>query len=208
MIKVFRQSSIRIDDGNMVLYFDPYKIEEEYRDADYIFITHEHYDHYDTTSIKKLLKDNTKLIVPECLKDIDFPKIVVKPNSTYNLGNLSFDTICSYNTNKNYHPKEKGYVGYLVNLNNKTYYIMGDTDVTLESLKVKSDYLFIPIGGTFTMNIDEAVDYVKKVKPLKIIPIHYGSIVGDITLGEEFKNKLSDYDVEVLIKEEKENDKY
>ena len=194
MIKVFRQSAIRIEDNGVIIYFDPYKIEEKLGDATYIFITHEHYDHYDKTSIEKLVNENTKLVVPECLKDINYDKIIVK----YKLGNVTFKTIRAYNTNKDYHPKDKNYVGYLVTLNDKTYYIMGDTDVIDEALDVKCDILFVPIGGKFTMDYKEATNYVNKIRPKKVIPIHYGSIVGDISLGEDFL-KLIDKDIEVEL---------
>ena len=180
MIKVFRQSAIRIEDNGVIIYFDPYKIEEKLGDATYIFITHEHYDHYDKTSIENLVNENTKLVVPECLK------------------NVTFKTIRAYNTNKDYHLKDKNYVGYLVTLNDKTYYIMGDTDITDEALDVKCDVLFVPIGGKYTMDYKEAANYVNKIRPKKVIPIHYGSIVGDISLGEDFL-KLIDKDIEVEL---------
>ncbi len=203
-ISVFRQSSIKIEDNNLVIYFDPYKITEDFHDADYIFITHEHYDHYDEEAINKLLKDNTKLIVPECLKNINYEKIVVKPDESYNLDGFSFKTVRAYNIDKTYHPRDKDYVGYIVNLNNISYYIMGDTDVTEEVKKIKCDILFVPIGGVYTMDMMEALEYVNEVKPKKVIPIHYGSIVGDISLGEKFKDLVNkDIEVEIYIEEEK-----
>lgn len=203
-ISVFRQSSIKIEDNNLVIYFDPYKITEDFHDADYIFITHEHYDHYDEEAINKLLKDNTKLIVPECLKNINYEKIVVKPDESYNLDGFSFKTVRAYNIDKTYHPRDKDYVGYIVNLNNISYYIMGDTDVTEEAKKIKCDILFVPIGGVYTMDMMEALEYVNEVKPKKVIPIHYGSIVGDISLGEKFKDLVNkDIEVEIYIEEEK-----
>ena len=203
-INVFRQSSIKIEDNNLVIYFDPYKITEDFHDADYIFITHEHYDHYDEEAINKLLKDKTKLIVPECLKNINYEKIVVKPDESYNLDGFSFKTVRAYNIDKTYHPRDKDYVGYIVNLNNISYYIMGDTDVTEEVKKIKCDILFVPIGGVYTMDMMEALEYVNEVKPKKVIPIHYGSIVGDISLGEKFKDLVNkDIEVEIYIEEEK-----
>ena len=201
-IEVFRQSSIRLE-GSKVIYFDPYKIKEDYNDADYVFITHDHYDHYDPESLKRVLKPSTKLIVPKCLENINYQKIVVEAEGQYSIDGLSFRTVSSYNINKPYHPKEKGYVGYLVTIDEKVYYIMGDSDATEEAMKVKCDYLFVPIGGTYTMNLDEALEYTMKIKPKKVIPIHYGSIVGDISLGEEFKRRMNkDIEVDLLIKEE------
>ena len=66
-ITVNTQSSIRIE-GSKILYFDPFKIEADRHDADIIFITHEHYDHFEPESIMKLKKENTILVAPESMK--------------------------------------------------------------------------------------------------------------------------------------------
>ena len=200
-INVFRQSAIKLEE-NVIIYFDPFKIKEKFHDADYIFITHDHYDHYDEEAIKNVSKESTKLIVPKCLEKASH--LVVSPNEEYDLTDLSFKTIPAYNIDKSFHPKESNYVGYLVKINNQSYYIMGDTDVTDEAMNVKCDCLFIPIGGKYTMNMEEAANYVNEVKPKKVIPIHYGSIIGDISLGEEFKKLIDkDIEVELYIKEER-----
>ena len=196
-IDVFTQAAIKMV-GDKVIYFDPYLIKDEYHDADYIFITHDHYDHYDEESINNIKNDNTKIILPICLKDKP-NNLVVEPNKEYEIDGIKFKTIPSYNIEKQFHPREKEYVGYLIELEGLTYYIMGDTDVTSEALEVTPDVCFVPIGGKFTMDYLEAVDYINKINPKKVIPIHYGSIIGDITLGERFKEKINK-NIEVEIK--------
>lgn len=190
-INVITQAAIKINSGDRVIYFDPYKVEGE--KADYIFITHDHYDHYDEHVIKHLLKEDTRVIIPKILEDkVNYLNnyLVVEPNNSYTIDNINFITVPSYNTNKSFHPKDKDYVGYIVELENKKLYIMGDTDRTLEVDNVKCDICFVPIGGTYTMNVDEAVSYINDLKPEVAIPIHYGSIVGDKSLGTVFKNKV------------------
>jgi len=196
-IDVFTQAAIKMV-GDKVIYFDPYLIKDEYHDADYIFITHDHYDHYDEESINNIKKDNTKIILPICLKDKP-NNLVVEPNKEYVIDDIKFKTIPSYNLEKPFHPREKEYVGYLIELEGLTYYIMGDTDVTKEALEVITDVCFVPIGGKFTMDYLEAIDYINKINPKKVIPIHYGSIIGDITLGKQFKEKINN-NIEVEIK--------
>ncbi len=197
-IEVLQHASVKLSDDK-VIYFDPYDIKESIHDADYIFITHDHYDHYDQESIDNIKKEDTKIILPKCLENKKYD-LIVEPNKKYQIDNIEFETIASYNIDKQYHPKEKEYVGYNILLNDCYYYIMGDTDRTPETDMVKTDICFVPIGGKFTMDINEAVDYINNLKPKKAIPIHYGKIVGDISLGEQFKNKISDdIEVEVLI---------
>ncbi|MCI7701616.1 MAG: MBL fold metallo-hydrolase [Tenericutes bacterium] len=203
-IKVFNQAAIKIESTKNI-YFDPYQIKEEFHDADYIFITHDHYDHYDEESIKNIMKSETMIVVPECLKErvskLTTNYFLVSPNEKYNLADLSFETTFSYNIDKPFHPKEKGYVGYKIKLEDKHLYIMGDTDYLEENLHMTCDICFIPIGGTYTMDVQEAAAYINELKPELAIPIHYGSIVGDLSLSKQFIDLVNpDIKVEVYIK--------
>lgn len=177
------QSSIKIL-GSKTLYFDPYCLSNETGDADIIFITHDHYDHFDISSINKIKNESTIIVVPKTLKK-EVLKIfkeenifVVSPYMTYMIDDIKFKTILAYNINKNFHPKENDWVGYLVTMDNTSYYIMGDTDLTYEAKTVKADVLFIPIGGTYTMDRKEAVELTNIIEPKVAIPIHYGKVVG------------------------------
>lgn len=203
-IKVFNQAAIKIESTKNI-YFDPYQIKEEFHDADYIFITHDHYDHYDEESIKNIMKSETMIVVPECLKErvskLTTNYFLVSPNEKYNLVDLSFETTFSYNIDKPFHPKEKGYVGYKIKLEDKHLYIMGDTDYLEENLHMTCDICFIPIGGTYTMDVQEAAAYINELKPELAIPIHYGSIIGDLSLSKQFIDLVNpDIKVEVYIK--------
>lgn len=203
-IKVFNQAAIKIESTKNI-YFDPYQIKEEFHDADYIFITHDHYDHYDEESIKNIMKSETMIVVPKCLKErvskLTTNYLLVSPNEKYNLADLSFETTFSYNIDKPFHPKEKGYVGYKIKLEDKHLYIMGDTDYLEENLHMTCDICFIPIGGTYTMDVQEAAAYINELKPELAIPIHYGSIVGDLSLSKQFIDLVNpDIKVEVYIK--------
>ena len=183
-IEVLCHSSIRIKNKN-IIYVDPFKIEKNYNDADLIFITHDHYDHYSEEDIDKVINKDTIIIVPDGLltkllkKGIDKDRIFeVQPNNEYKINEVSFKTVPAYNINKKFHPKENGWVGYIINLDSTKYYIAGDTDITEENQKVNCDIAFVPVGGTYTMDYIEAASLVNKIEPKIAIPIHYGSIVG------------------------------
>ena len=201
-ITVNCQSSIRIAD-NEIIYFDPYKILKESHDADLIFITHDHFDHFDTLSIENIRKEDTKIIVPHSISKIvkeslDIPVIEVEPNNTYNINGYLIKTIPSYNLNKNFHPKEKNYVGYVITIQEERIYVSGDMDLIEEALNLKCDIALIPIGGTYTMNYKEALTFVNKVHPKVVIPTHYQTIVGSLDDALEFQ-KLVPKDIECLI---------
>ena len=207
MISVNIQSSILIS-GNIKIYFDPIKMDRKY-DADYIFITHSHYDHFSKEDILNIKNDNTVIIGPydiynKCL-EMGFSKdkvIKVKPCEEYDYGVIRFKTVYAYNLNKTFHLKQSNWVGYLLEFEGKKYYIAGDTDVIMDNLSVLKniDVAFIPIGGTYTMDALEAADFVNKIKPKLVVPIHYGMVVGDEKDLKQFiLNVSSDIKVNDLL---------
>ena len=191
-IRVLYHSSIRIE-REKVIYVDPYHIMEEKHDADFIFVTHDHFDHYSPEDILKVKNNQTTLIVPESLKasvDNVFLKdkiVFVKPNSSYTIEGITFQTVPAYNVQKNFHPKANQWVGYVLEMNNYLYYIAGDTDLNEDNRKVKCDVAFIPIGGTYTFNIEEAIQFVEIIQPKIVVPTHYGSVVGQKEDGIQFQ---------------------
>ena len=195
-IEVLCHASIRIE-GEKVIYFDPFKIDKNYNDADFIFITHDHYDHYSEEDIDKVKKKDTIIIAPTQLLTKILKKgfekdciLMVEPNKQYEVKGLIFETIPAYNIDKKFHPKENEWVGYIIELNGMRYYIAGDTDITEENKKVKCDVAFVPVGGTFTMNSKEAAMLINQIKPQMAVPIHYGSIVGTKQDAIDFINSL------------------
>ena len=206
-ISINCHSSIKIN-GEKVIYIDPYKIKGINNDADLIFITHEHYDHYSIEDINKIKKSNTRFIVPKSMKNrliIDRISendiISVDVKNKYNVDDIEFETIPAYNINKNFHPKNNNWVGYIININNIKYYIAGDTDMTEEAINVKCDIAFIPIGGTYTMDYKEAATLTNKIKPKYAIPIHYGLIVGKYEDAIKYSNLLDkEIECKIIIK--------
>lgn len=191
-IEVLYHSSIRIN-KEKTIYIDPFKIDRNYNDADIIFITHDHYDHYSEEDIDKVINENTVIVIPEELltkvlkKGINKDAIItVEPNKKYMVQGIKFETVPAYNTNKTFHPKENGWVGYVIELNDVKYYIAGDTDITEENKKVKCDVAFVPVGGTYTLDFKEAAQLVNEIQPKVAVPIHYGSVVGTKQDAEEF----------------------
>ena len=183
-IEVLYHSSIRIN-KEKIIYIDPFKINKNYNDADIIFITHDHYDHYSEDDIDKVRKFNSIFVIPDDL----LPKLLEKGINQENIFTLdSGDTeiidgikveaVPAYNTNKPFHPKENNWLGYIIEIKGVRYYIAGDTDITEENKKVKCDVAFVPVGGTYTMDFKEAASLINEIKPKIAIPIHYGSIVG------------------------------
>ena len=180
-------------------------MKEEYKDADIIFITHSHFDHFSEEDIDKVRKENTVIFITNDLYEktlnLRFKKEninIVEPNKEYEIDGINVKTIPAYNVNKQFHLKPNNWVGYIMKLDGITYYISGDTDITDENKKVKCDVAFVPVGGTYTMNFKEASDLINIIKPKIAVPIHYENIVGSKQDAIEF-TKLLDKEIESVI---------
>lgn len=199
-------ASIKMEKEGKVIYFDPFKIDNALNDADYIFITHSHYDHYSEADIKKVMKDDTKFIVTNDLESkvsnlgVNKENItVVYPNESYTIDEIKFDTILAYNTNKSYHKRSYNWVGYNVNLGGVKYYVVGDSDVTDEFKKVICDVIFVPVGGTYTMTDIEAAEAINGMKSKYVVPIHYGE-TGSKENAENFVKEINQDIKGVILK--------
>lgn len=205
-IEVNCHSSIKIK-KEKIIYVDPFKIEKSCNDADIIFITHSHYDHFSEEDILKVKNNNTVIVITEDLISkvyyLGFTSentIVVNPNMDFNIENINVKTIPAYNIKKQFHPKINEWVGYIINIQGVRYYIAGDTDMTEENRCVKCDIAFVPVGGTYTMDLIDAASLINTIKPKIVVPIHYGEIVGIKSCGEKFKQRISkDIECEILL---------
>ena len=182
-ITINTHSSIRIA-GSKNIDFDPFKIEEEPHDADVIFITHDHFDHLDPDSVARVMKDDTLLVVPAGIREAAAAAapgheiMAVTPGESGKARDLRFTAVCAYNKLKPFHPKRNGWVGYVVCLDDTTYYVAGDTDAVKELESIHCDVALVPIGGKYTMNAAQAASLVNYIRPRAAIPTHYGSVVG------------------------------
>lgn len=196
-IDVFGQNSIRVKDGDRSVYIDPFRMQITPNDADIIFLTHDHYDHFSPEDIDKVIGKNTILVIPEKMEDKvkeiadRFAGIVtVKPGASYEVSGLEFETVPAYNILKPFHPKSAGWVGYILKTGGKRIYIAGDTDATKEAKAVKCDIALVPIGGTYTMDAKAAAGLVDELEPEIAIPVHYGTGVGSPSDGEIFEKNV------------------
>ena len=206
-VEVLCHSSIKIKRG-ITVYIGPFKSKENYNDADYIFCTHEHYDHFSPEDIAKVIKKDTIIVtVPKTLEEAFKLQpnkeriILVKPNETYEMENIKFETTVAYNKTKLFHQKVKQWVGYILTMDNIKYYIAGDTDDLDELENIKCDVAFVPIGGMYTMNYKAAANLINEMRPKIAVPTHYGTIIGTNEDAQEFKREVNkEIKVEILIK--------
>ena len=191
-IQVNIHSSVCIR-GEKVIYIDPIRIPDEPHNADLILITHPHFDHFSPKDIKKLLREDTVIAVPESIAGIvkfrtGREPVRLTPGQPLTICGIPVETVAAYNLNKPAHRKGMGWLGYVLTLGETRVYITGDTDVTPESSAVKCDILMLPVsGGMFTMTAKQAAEMTNQIQPHTVIPIHYGALLGGRTAPEDFR---------------------
>ncbi|MBF0572590.1 MAG: MBL fold metallo-hydrolase [Desulfamplus sp.] len=206
-IKWLGHDSIKIDSvekESPVIYFDPYQIDAGKEEmsktlSTIILITHEHYDHCSIDDVKKILghdtviiteKNSAKKLKKELGKAVDGKIEILAPGESINVKGVDIEGVHSYNINKKFHPKNKNWLGFVVNIGGVKIYHAGDTDFIPEMSNIECDIAFLPVSGTYVMTSDEAASAALEIKPKIAIPMHYGSLVGNDGDAQIFKQAL------------------
>ena len=197
-------SCFRIKINDITIYFDPWKIKNPIK-ADFIFITHDHYDHFSMSDIESIADEKTTIILPDNIAgELSGYKIKkVKQGDVFNVGNIKVEVVPAYNVNKNFHKKSDNKVGYVLEIDGNRIYHAGDTDLIPEMKTFKNiNIAFLPVSGTYVMTAEEAVKAALDIKPDIAIPMHYGTIIGTRMNAEKFAEELRGKIEVVILKEE------
>ena len=202
-VKWLGHASFQIRADGKVIYIDPY--EGEYKEkADLVLVTHSHYDHCDTSKIKKVLKEDTVIFCPaDCASKIGGNVKVLKPGEKTEVDGIVVEAVHAYNYKRfrspgnPFHPKGLG-LGYVITVGGKRIYHAGDTDFIPEMKSLKNISLaLLPSGGTYTMDNSEAAEAALAINPEIAIPMHRWS-----SSPEAFRKKVeSSSDIKVVVLE-------
>ena len=190
-------ASFRID-GDPVVYVDPWKLGEA-MPADIVLVTHGHHDHLSVDDIARISKTSTIMVsAAPCAKSLQGDVRPMAPGDSLTLGTVTIEAVPSYNTDKPNHPKSAGNVGYIIEIDGRRIYHAGDTDLIAEMSGVRCDIALLPMGGTYTMNAEEAAEAAVRIHPGIVVPMHWGEIVGSSEDVARF-TELVPEDIEVVV---------
>ena len=185
-------------DGPPTIYFDPTRLGSEKHQAEIILISHEHDDHYSSSILKQISRPETVIVTShrvaarlEKVEGIEGQVRALQPGERTTVGEVEIETVPAYNVAKSFHPQTAGNLGFIVTWRGERLYFAGDTDRIPEMADIQCDVALLPIGGTYTMDAEEAAQAAADIGPKVAVPMHTRS-----TDPEQFRSLC---DCEVVI---------
>lgn len=200
----FKQSAYLWQGDDIALYIDPWGVSDGSPMADVLLITHAHFDHFSLEDIDRIKAPSTRIFAPgDVAAELSGDVTSVAPGDAFEVAGIGIQAVPAYNTLEDrldFHPQSNGWLGYLMEIGDTAYYHAGDTDHLPELESVRSDVSFVPIGGTFTMDAEQAGAFVRAQSPKLAVPMHYGHVDGVGVAGdaEQFRAVAAPVSVEVL----------
>ena len=214
-VRVYTQSAIRIEGARgTVAYLDPFSLTdaEAAHDADYVLITHAHYDHLSPQDYARVAGEKTVVVAPASMAGEvaglgAAATHLMAAGGKLELPGLTVEAVPAYNVEPErlgMHPQANGWLGYVLTLDGEPtrYYVTGDTDQNADNEAVTCDVMLPPIGGTYTCDPRQAAAFVNALRPRVVVPTHYGSIVGTYADFDAFAAEV-DPTIEVIRKLER-----
>lgn len=184
--------------GTYTVYIDPWKIDGEPHDGDFVLVSHTHDDHLSPDDIRSVLKEDGRVIgSADVIKEIG-KGIALSPGEDYEEKKIRIIGLPAFNSEKDFHPRENNWLGFVVEMDGKRIYYAGDTDTIEESDQLKDlDIALLPVGGTYTFDSEGAAEAAARLKPAKAVPYHWGDIIGNRKDAVKFSKKAG-VPVEIL----------
>jgi L-ascorbate metabolism protein UlaG (beta-lactamase superfamily) len=198
-------AGFRLRVGGKTVYIDPYRTDGG-PEADLILITHDHFDHFSPDDLRLITGENTHLVGPATVTEqLKGAATAIAPGERAEIIGLEITAVAAYNTNKldsddkPFHPREAGWLGYVIEARGRKIYHSGDTDVIPEMDQAAGvDVALLPVSGTYVMTALEAAEAARRIAPGIAVPMHWGTVIGSRADAEQFAEHAS---VEVRIPE-------
>ena len=192
----------RLDRPEGPIYFDPYEISEGPA-ASLVLISHDHFDHNSPDDLAKVSGPDTVIVTEkDSAAKLRGDVRVMAPGESLAVGGVKVEAMPAYNLGKDFHPKGKNWLGFIVTVDGVRIYHAGDTDYIPEMEVLRVDLALLPVSGTYVMDAEEAISAAQVIGPKLAIPMHYGAIVGDENDAKKFAEALQDMMVVRILPKE------
>ena len=198
----YGHSAVRIEAGGLRLAIDPFRIPVGQPEADVLLISHDHPNHLSPEDILRVVGKRTAVFAsPSSAEKLNRTLHVqaMAPGDVVHRGALTIHAVAAYNVNKFdhagglVHPPENQLLGFVLEIDDLSFYFAGDTDVIPEMDQIGPvDYAFLPVGGDSVMTAEEAAQAATIVQPSIAIPIHFGSSSGTLADARRFGDLVPD----------------
>ncbi len=199
-ITLFRQSSVRIRRAGVEVHVDPWGVTEE-GSADYILLTHPHFDNFSEEDIARVRGPDTVVIAPTSMrKQLSEVDHLLHPGDLIQLDRVDILAVPAHNRERRFHPPEAGWLGYVFTIGGVTYYHAGHTDL-LDSMRgIRCDVALLPCCSDYAMGLREAAEVARICGASVLVPIQWG---GQSDSAEDLGEMAEVFPGEVCILERK-----
>jgi L-ascorbate metabolism protein UlaG (beta-lactamase superfamily) len=200
-----KHATIMMEYDGRYFYVDPVTMLKPQTDyttmprANYIFITHEHPDHFDRMALTQLVSTNTIVFTnPNVSQQFRNARVLQNGDSVVIADDVTLKAVPAYNYSDGrtqYHPKGRDN-GYILTIDGLRIYVAGDTEDIPEMTDIHDiDICFLPCNQPYTMTVNQLVKAAKTIKPKVLFPYHYSN-----TPINTVKLMLGGTDIDVRIR--------
>jgi L-ascorbate metabolism protein UlaG (beta-lactamase superfamily) len=192
-------ASFRLSSENVVCYIDPWKLPSPQRDADLVFVSHSHFDHWSADDVAAISRDTTTVVGPaDVVESLQGGKLL-RPGDRIESAGACIEGIRAYNVDKDFHPMANDWLGAVITLGGTRVYYAGDTDRIPEMGALSEvDLALLPVGGTYTMDSAQAAEACQAIGAKTVVPYHWGDIVGTEADARAFADATVGCDVRLI----------
>ena len=168
------QSGFLLFFNKKTIVIDPYETSVS-AIADIILITHPHWDHLSINDIEKFNNPNTIIITDQqSASKIEGNIKIINIWDELVIFGIKIKAVRAYNLDSQKpHLRKSNWLGFIISSGGTSIYHAGDTDLIPEMNDYDADIALVPVSGTYVMDVKQAVDAIKIIRPKVAIPMHY-----------------------------------